>query len=886
MNYPLIRPFAMQASVVTSQLRTDMENGLTEAESIRRRDQYGLNTYHVQQQKNVWRILLAQFSGPIVYLLIFGAGVSFYFRDMLEGISILVVIIINALIGFLMEIQARSSMKALQKMDIVTARVIRAGRLQKVPAEQLVPGDLVVCEAGDIIPADGRLITVNHFQCDESSLTGESIPCTKSVDALPEQTFIGDQENMVFKGTAVVSGNAKMIVTGIADQTYLGTITSLVATATAMVTPLDKKLNQLSRTLIWITLTMTAIFALTAVLQGKALLTIIETSIALAVAAIPEGLPIVATVALSYGMLLMARRNAIVKHLSAVETLGSTGVILTDKTGTLTENKITLDTLLFPNETVKVVITGHQLEFPEEKLQKDHENFRLLLLTGVLCNNAEASAGDPIEVCLQETAKAANVDMELQHRLYPRVDEIPFSSDIMMMGTLHQTTSGYFVATKGSVEQLLEKCNWLQNGNDIVPLTVPLKQQILTRSEKMSASGLRVLAFAYKAAKQIATTNYLQDLVYIGMAGFLDPPRNDIRGAIIDCRNAGIKVVMITGDHPQTALNIARKVGLIEDHQSQVLTGQELPGTNDLTPAWRERILRTAVFARTTAQQKLQIADVFQQAGMIIAMTGDGVNDAPALKKADVGIAMGVGGTQVAKETAGIVLKDDSFSSIAQAVAHGREIFQNIQKFVVYLVSCNLSEIFMVTIMGIIMPGATLLPLQILFLNMVTDIFPALALGLGTGDRTVMQKPPRDPQRGIIAGRKWFLIALYAGSITLAVICSVLYGRDVLHVNDRACNNLAFITLTFAQLFHVFNMASYGSDLVFNEITRNKWVWLAVLFCGGLMLAVFSVPGLRLVLGLSVLPLRSWFIAILTSLLPLASFQLYRLIHKYMGRSL
>jgi Ca2+-transporting ATPase len=374
--------------------------------------------------------------------------------------------------------------------------------------------------------------------------------------------------------------------------------------------------------------------------------------------------------------------------------------------------------------------------------------------------------------------------------------------------------------------------------------------------------------------------NYLSDLVYIGMAGFLDPPRTDIKGAILSCRNAGIKVVMITGDHPQTALNIARKVGLIDEDDQAVIAGKELPKAELLTKEWRQRILATAVFARASPKQKLEVADIFQQAGFIVAMTGDGVNDAPALKKADVGIAMGIRGTQVAKETASIILKDDSFTSIAQAVAHGREIFQNIQKFVVYLVSCNLSEIFIVTILGVITPAATLLPLQILFLNMVTDIFPALALGLGTGDRTVMSRPPRDPEKNIITNKKWLAIALYSAAITSAVILAVFYCKEVLHSNDRTCNNVAFITLTFAQLFHVFNMSSDGSGFVNNEITRNKWVWIAILICSGLTLMVFAVPGLRLVLGLSVLSFKLWVAAMIVSLLPLVVFQVYKAIHK------
>ena len=880
MRYPLDHPFSLPAEEVIRLLYTHSDKGISGPEAERRSKIYGANIYPGQPPKNLWLVLLAQFRSPIVYLLVFGAFVSLYFKDMLETIAILAVIVINALIGFFMEMQARSSMNALKKMEVILANVIRDGEARPVPAEKLVPGDLVQLEAGDIIPADGRLITAHRLQCDESSLTGESLPAEKTTEALPPDTITGDQRNMVFKGAAVINGNGKMIITGIGTHTQLGAITTLVENSAGTVTPLDKKLNLLSRKLIWVTLAMTAIFAVSGWMQGKALLNIIETSIALAVAAIPEGLPVVATVALAYGMLLMGRRNAIVKQLSSVETLGSTGVILTDKTGTLTENKIQADSFAFPAESVRVHIENNRLKFPGGPVRESAENLEKLLLAGLLCNNASETAGDPVEVALMQIAAAADLDTQALKNQYQRIAEVPFSSELMMMATLHRTASGYFTTAKGSVERLLDRCTKLQSGKLIENLDNGSREALLLKAEKMAASGLRVLAFAYHTGKGADPQDFLSGLTYIGMADFLDPPRLDIKGAIFNCRQAGIKVVMITGDHPQTALNIARKVGLIDETDKAVITGKELPTAEALTPAWRQRILATAVFARTSPAQKLEIAEIFQQAGAIVAMTGDGINDAPALKKADIGIAMGIRGTQVAKETANIILKDDSFASIAHAVAHGREIFQNIKKFVVYLVSCNLSEIAIVTLLGVIMPGATLLPLQILFLNMVTDIFPALALGLGTGDLTVMQRPPRGPAKPMITGRDWVRMAFYSASITGAVVIAVGYGKVVLHSDDPTCNYIAFITLTFAQLFHVFNMSSPGSGFLNNEITRNKWVWMAVVICSGLILLVFAVPGLRLVLWLSTLSLKLWLVALAASLLPLIIFQLYKLFQK------
>jgi Ca2+-transporting ATPase len=395
----------------------------------------------------------------------------------------------------------------------------------------------------------------------------------------------------------------------------------------------------------------------------------------------------------------------------------------------------------------------------------------------------------------------------------------------------------------------------------------------------MSADGLRVLAFAYREEATLnQNDDYLNELVYVGMIGFLDPPRLDIKEAILSCRNAGIKIVMITGDHPLTALNIAKKVSLVDEGEQNVISGKDLPQMESLSDEWKKKILSSAVFARTSPKQKLEIVDIYQKAGNIVAMTGDGVNDAPALKKSDIGIAMGLRGTQVAKETASIVLKDDSFISIAQAVAHGREIFQNIQKFVIYLVSCNLSEIFIVTALGFFAPASTLLPLQILFLNMVTDVFPALALGIGEGDKTVMESQPRNPIDPIISNKNWISIVLYSVAITVSVIVAVTYCKQAITSDDKIVNNVAFITLAFAQLFHVFNMSSAHSNLWVNEITKNKFVWLALLVCTILMVLVYLLPQMRLVLGLEVLSAKLWVVSILASLIPLVLIQIYKII--------
>jgi Ca2+-transporting ATPase len=887
-KYPPLNPHAFSLEEILFAFQTDSKAGLSQTEAKKRTVEFGPNIYQSRKQKSIWLMMLLQFKSPIVYLLFFAVAVTLYFQNIIEAIAILVVILINALIGFLMEFQARSSMNALKKMDVILSKVIRDGKVQEISSEMIVPGDIILLEAGDVIPGDAYLVESNQLQCEESSLTGESLPSEKSTQKLEKDISLGDQINMVFKGTSVSNGNGKAVITGIAQHTQLGTITSLVENSKEKETPLDKKIRVLTKKLIWITLLMTGIFAITGIIQGKDWVLILETSIALAVAAFPEGLPIVATVALAYGMLLMAKRNAIVKKLSAVETLGSTNVILTDKTGTLTENKIYVDTFSFLNEKIKISIKDKVLSFEDGNIKKSKAEFEKLILIGALCNNASANngnnktelIGDPIEIALIHLADASGSNAEELKFQYNRTGEIPFSSDTKIMGTLHKNSNGYFVAAKGSVEHLLVKCINLQTGGTIKVLSNEDRKNILTESEKMAADGLRVLAFAFREEAKINKDDFLNSLVYVGMIGFLDPPRLDIKEAILTCRNAGIKIVMITGDHPLTALNIAKKIGLVDQNEKDVITGLEMPDMESLSDKWINRILSTAVFARTTPKQKLEIVDIYQKAGNIVAMTGDGVNDAPALKRADIGIAMGMRGTQVAKETASIVLKDDSFVSIAQAVSHGREIFQNIQKFVIYLVSCNLSEIFIVTTLGFVAPASTLLPLQILFLNMVTDVFPALALGLGKGDKTVMERPPRDPKLLIVSNSDWITISLYATAMTLAVIAAMFYTNQNISTDSKILNNVAFITLAFAQLFHVFNMSSTQSNLLLNDITKNKFVWIALIICTTLLVLVYAIPKLRSVLGLDVLPFQVWIVSIIAGLIPLVLVQAYKIIWK------
>ena len=883
-NDPIENPHHFTVEEMLQTLQTDAELGLSSQEAAKRNQAFGYNIYQNQKQKSLLMMMILQFKSPIVYLLIIATAVTLYFKDYIEALSIFIVILINALIGFLMELQARRSMDALKEMDVVHAKVIRDGKLQEIPSAKITLGDIIFLEAGDLIPADAHVITSNQLQCDESSLSGESFPITKNTKKLKPETILSEQFNMVFKGTSVVNGNGKAVITGISKNTELGTIRALVEQSEQTETPLEKKIRLLSRKLIWITLLMTSVFAISGFVKGENWVMILKTSIALAVAAFPEGLPIVSTVALAYGMLIMAKRNAIIKNLSAVETLGSTNIILTDKTGTLTENKIYIDTISFPEAMFKVRFKNNRLDIEEGAIEKNKVGFQKLRLIGVLCNNAvlkeineqEKLMGDPIEIALIHLAESSGYSAKTLKESYERIAEQPFNSDLKMMATLHQSADGYFVAAKGSAEYLLKKCTQQTLGNHIQKLDDAAQKKILADAEKMAADGLRVLAFAYQSETELDKNDYLHHLIYVGMIGFLDPPRSDVKEAILSCKSAGIKVVMITGDHPLTALNIAKKVGLVDETELNTLTGSDLPDMNSLSVEWKNKILSTAIFARTTPKQKLEIVNTYQMAGNIVAMTGDGVNDAPALKKADIGIAMGLRGTQVAKESASMVLKDNSFTSIARAILHGRVIFLNIQKFVIYLVSCNLSEIFVVTALGFIAPAATLLPLQILFLNMVTDVFPALALGLGKGDGTVMEKPPRDPKHLIVSNKDWITITLYAFAMTFAVIVAVIYSAYYRGFDAKTTNNIAFITLAFAQLFHVFNMSSAPKNVLINDVTKNTFIWFAIFICSGLMMVVYLSPKMRLVLGLAQLPAKVWLIAIFAGLIPLVLIQIWK----------
>jgi len=837
-------PWAATIADVLRSQKVEAERGLDEREVKERRRRYGPNRLREARKRSARSILWHQVSSLMTVLLAAAAAVAFAMRDWVEGVAILVVIAINAALGFFTELKAVRSMEALRRLGQVSARVRRGGKVREVPAAELVPGDVVLVEAGDMVTADLRLVAGSKLQANESALTGESTPVEKASGAVGTQAPLAERACMLYKGTAVTRGSGEAVVVGTGLQTELGRITQLVEQTEPMATPLERRLDLLSHRLAWLTLALAAAVAGAGLAAGRELGLTLETAVALAVATIPEGLPVVATIALARGLWRLARRNALITRLSAVETLGAAGVICVDKTGTLTENRMAVERFdLAAGEAAR----------------------REALEIGVLCNNAQPELGDPMEMALLAAGEAGGVERKALLAAYPRLREVAFDPETRMMATLHRAGDGVRVAVKGAPEAVLSACG----------LGYVQRREWLRRNEAFAAEGLRVLALAAGRAADANADPYV-NLVFVGLVALRDPPRAGVREAIERCHAAGIRVVMVTGDQPVTARAIARAVGLADDG-AVVLAGSELERYEALDDASRARLLSARVLARVSPRQKLDLVDLHQRAGAVVAMTGDGVNDAPALKKADIGIAMGRRGTQVAREAAVMVLKDDSFATIVAAVEQGRVIFDNIRRFVLYLLSCNVSEVMLVGLASLAAAPLPILPLQILFLNLVTDVFPALALGVGAGDPHVMQRAPRRAAEAILERRHWLAVMLHGALITGATLGAFALALVVLELDERASVTVSFLTLAFAQLWHVFNMRDPDAGVLANDVVRNPWVWGALVLCAGLIAAAIYVPFLARTLHIVPPGAAEWLVILALSALPLAAGQAWLL---------
>jgi len=880
-----LQAWARDAADVITALNVDPEVGLGVDEVRHRRLQFGSNQLSAVPRRGVFGILLAQFQSVVVWLLITASVVSLGFGDVLESLAIAVVIVINSGLGFLIELRAVRSIEALRRLGNNETTVRRDGSALRVPAESLVPGDIVLVEGGDVITADMRLVAAAKLEVDESTLTGESVPVAKDIGTLPVATHLADRTNMLFKGTAVTQGKGTAVITAIGLQTELGEITELVLEADAGQTPLEQRLDQLARRLVWITLGIAAAVAIVGILGGRELSLAIEIAIALAVAAIPEGLPIVATIALARGMWRMANRRALVVRLSAVETLGATSIVLTDKTGTLTENRMTVSALVLPDGVLHLSGTGldltGRLSAAGAAASPAQQNAaHALLEAAVLCNTASLGVdretgsptfvGDPTEAALLVAAAKLGIGRDALARRWPQVAEEPFDPATRAMATFHRDGSVFFEAVKGAPEAIIDVCSRVRREGADEPLSASDRAAWLAHGRALGAQGLRTLAIAMRHVAATDVAPY-EDLTLLGLVGVHDPARPGVREALAACRDSGIAVVMATGDHAATARAIAEDLGLVDADAppSVVLDAREL-GTAAIGDSDRDRLLADArVIARASPQQKLELVELHQRQDRVVAMTGDGVNDAPALRKADIGIAMGQRGTQVAREAAAMILQDDRFETIVEAVAQGRAIYANIRKFVIYLLSCNFSEILIVGLATLGGAPLPLLPLQILFLNLVTDVFPALALGVGEGSTHLMRQRPRPAGEPLLARRHWSVVFAHGLVMSVAVLLALTAAMQIVGLDTQSAVTVSFLTLAFAQLWHVFNMRDEAESVIDNDVTRNLWVWAALVLCVALTFAAVYVPSLATVLSLSPPGTAGWIIVITMSVVPL-----------------
>jgi len=863
-------------------LSVNPEEGLDEAEIRRRREEHGANRLSEAGTASPWKILADQFRNLVIAILAIAAALSFVMGEIVQMAAILAAIVINAAIGFVTEWKAVRSMEALRSLGTVQARVTRDGKSATVDSEDLVPGDVVLLEAGDVVTADLRLIEANGLTSDESALTGESVPVTKTTDAAEPDAPLAERTSMAFKGTAITGGSGAGVVVATGMETELGGIARMTAEASEEATPLEKRLDRLARNLVVVTVIVAAAVAALGWLGGKDLVSMLETAVALAVAAVPEGLPIVATVALARGMWRMARRNALVERLAAVETLGSTSVIFADKTGTLTQNRMRVARLALPGQEEEV-------SWDEEARPEAPSPVACRLLeVAALCNNAEleeeqgerpAGTGDPMEVALLHAAAAAGLARERLLDDQPEEREESFDAETKMMATFHAQDGGFRVAVKGAPEAVLDVATQVATDDgEAEALSGEARKTWAERVETLAAEGYRVLAFAERHVESAEAEPY-EDLILLGLVGLEDPPREDVPDAIERCRRAGIRVIMVTGDQPVTAAAIAEQVGLAEDPQATV--GRDLPKLGDGAEADAHDGLRdNHVFARVSPEQKLDLIRLWQEAGAVVAMTGDGVNDAPALKKADVGIAMGKRGTDVAREAADIVLKDDAFPTIVMAIEQGRTIFENIRRFIVYLLSGNLGQVLAVGLCAVIGAPLPLLPLQILYINLVLDVFPALALGVGESPEGIMDRKPRDPKEPVLTRAHWVATALW-GALIAASVVTVFFVALERDMGQDAAVTIGFLTFALARLWHVFNMRDAESGLFANEVVRNRWVWYAIGICLVLTAAAAWLPGLSTILDVVPLDSVGWTLVLTGSLVPLvvgqAALTLWRL---------
>lgn len=843
-------------------------DGLTPHDARARLDRFGPNRLARSKQVSALSILLSQFASLVVGLLVAAAVIALFLGDLLEASAIGAVLAINTVMGFVVELRARRAMDALLAYEVPTAKVVRDGRVESIASDGLVPGDVIELEEGDRVPADARLLTSAELRTNEAPLTGESLPVNKAAGSMQEvDTPLAERQSMVYAGTSVYVGRASAVVVGTGALTEIGRIGTLVAQVGESRTPLEGRLDELGKRLVWLTLGVAAVVTALGMIQGAPFGRMLETGIALAIAAVPEGLPAVATIALAVGLRRMARRQAMVRRLAAVEALGGTTVVCTDKTGTLTAGQMTATVVFGSGRRIDVTGSGYA---PTGRLEAAgtpvdpaaHPWLEKLLTAAALTSRARiedgSMVGDPTDAALTVLALKAGVRADDLLRELPRVGEIPFSSERRSSASIHRRGAETITFLKGAPATVLERCTrWAVDDADR-PLDESARTRLDETNEDLAARGLRVIALASGTGDSDG-----EDLTFLGLVGIADPPAEGVRETIQTFRRAGIRTVMITGDQRATAESIGRELGALEEGHRAV-DGRELRNLTDEQLASEEEAI--GVFSRVSPEDKLRIVSALQDRGEIVAMLGDGVNDAAALKKADVGVAMGRRGTDVAKETADIVLNDDRFLTVGAAVEEGRVIFENIRKFVFYLFSCNLAEVLVLLLASLATLPLPLLPLQILWLNLVTDTFPALALAMEPAEPGVMERSPRDPERAILSGPFLRSMLFYASLITGATLLG--YGWALQAGEPERAVTIAFMTLALAQLFHLGNARSRGPVLSWKRATANRWAVAAVPLVLGLQILAVHWPPLAEVLRTVPLSAVDWLVVGVLSIVP------------------
>ena len=879
---------------VESTLKTNAENGLTAEEAKKRQEEYGLNELKAKKKKSLFVKFLEQFKDFMIIILIISAIISGVVgvaqgEGFTDTIIILVVVVVNAIIGVAQENKAEKSLEALQKLSSHVAKVVRDGKLQVIQSKELVPGDIVILETGDYVAADLRIIEAVNLKSQESALTGESVPVEKMAAKIEDEKIgIGDRVNMLFSSSLITYGRGKAVVVETGMNTEVGKIADIINTAEEQGTPLQQKLNKLGKTLGIVALAICAVIFVVGLLYGKEPIHMFMTAVSLAVAAIPEGLPAVFTIVLAIGVQRMVKRNAIVKKLPAVETLGSASVICSDKTGTLTQNKMTVE---------KVFCDGNLVNLEESA---DMIDIQKLVYASMLCNDTKISeddklTGDPTETALVDMAFKLDFDPSV-YGMFPRVAEIPFDSDRKLMTTVHEENGNYVVYTKGGVDELLANCSSYILEGDIKTDLEEYKEIIRRYNMEMAQNALRVLAMAYKVLDHKPTAEEIKELesnlTYIGMVGMIDPPRLEVKDAVQECKEAGIKTVMITGDHKITAIAIAKSLGILEN-DDEAITGTELEEMSD------EELIRNvrkySVYARVSPEHKVRIVKAWQANGETVAMTGDGVNDAPSLKIADIGCAMGVVGTDVAKEAADVILTDDNFATVVSAVEEGRRIYDNILKAIQFLLSSNIGEIVVLFLAILITPllskqfGVditlieTLLPIHILWINLVTDSLPALALAVDpAADNVMKRKPLKNTKKGIFTkGMTWRIIyqGLMIGLLTLTAFIIGLSTPDVSQEEKvKIGQTMAFYVLALSELVHVFNIRDNKRTIFKTGIFNNSKLILATVVSASLMFVILFTQGLRDIFGLVMLPAMHVFETVMLVLAPVIIVEIFKLL--------